>query len=103
MARTRDEKWEGLDRALPNGCIKEPRDLVITDIPIPGHYYGWNSLDRKLLVISIASIKQFFPEDGELPMRNFVSTISKRMAVFPSVPGLDPRGHSLQLVCRMSV
>lgn len=95
VARARGEKWEGLDKPLPGGCIKEPRDLVITDIPIPGYYYGWNSFDRKLLVISVASIKQFFPEDGEIPIGSFVATIAKRMAVFSSVPGLDPRAtHS---------
>ena len=95
LTRTRGEKWEGVDQALPKTCIRESRDLVLTDIPIPGHYYGWNSHDRKLLVISISSVKQFFPVDGELPMGSFVGTMAKRMAVFSSVPELDPRAtHS---------
>lgn len=90
VARAQRREWRGADRTLADGCIKESRDLVITNLPIPGNYYGWNTLDRRLLVISTASVKQFFTEDGVLPIESFIEVMLKRMAVFSTVSKLNP-------------
>jgi hypothetical protein len=96
IAESQGRHWAGADGTLADGCFKGPRDLVVTNLPIPGNYYGWNTVDRRLLVISTASVEQFFTEGEGVPIRAFVGVMLKRMAVFSSVSELDPSAvHSV--------
>lgn len=75
---------------LPNGCIDSPKQFVVTDIPIPGNYYGWNTRNRELLVISTASIEPYFGGVDQHSISDFVETMLMRMAIFSVVSELDP-------------
>ncbi len=80
---------------LPGGRIDTPKQLVVTDIPIPGNYYAWNTPNRELLVISTASVEPFFGGVDQHSISDFVETMLVRMAVFSVVSQLDPSADHL--------
>jgi len=91
LADARGERWTGLSDSPANKRFKGCRDLVITNLPLPGNYYGWNSKDRTLLVISTAPAQYVLSPAGRLTVEDFVARITQRMAVFAVTPRLDPR------------
>ena len=90
LAQMRGEMWRGVSDRLPNRHFEGRRDLIITNIPIPGNFYGWNSKDRNFLLISTAPIAQFFSVEGGLTIEDFIVRLAQRMAVFSLAPSLDP-------------
>ncbi len=91
LAHARSEKWTGLKNSPPQSQLDIPRDLVITNFPIPGNFYAWNSVGRTLLLVSIRSVEHLFPEGENFTITDFVSRMLQRMAIFSVVPDLDPR------------
>lgn len=92
IARARRGRWTGdANRQRPTKRFKEPRDLVLTNIPLPGNLYGWNTKDRSLLIISTASVLQFFGKGATPTLDDFGLRMAQRMAIFSVSPGLDPR------------
>lgn len=84
-----------VDAPLGKGSLLTPRDVVLTDIPIPGNYYGWNTADRSVLVISTSSVSQFFGGKGQSSISAFFRIMLMRMSIFSTVTELDPRiNHS---------
>jgi hypothetical protein len=90
LARSHGEAWQGLSDQLPDPHYKGRRDLVLTNIPLPGNFYAWNSKDRNLLVISIASVNPLFPRDGKPTIEDFVLRMTQRMTIFALISSLDP-------------
>lgn len=41
LTRTRGEPWDGVDEKATKTDRRRPRDLLITNFPIPGNFYGW--------------------------------------------------------------
>lgn len=66
---------------------------MITNVPLPGNYYGWNTRDRILLVISIAPMLNLnlFPIEQRPNMNDFIIRMIQRMAVFAVIPSLNPK------------
>jgi len=94
LAHARNESWSGLSDNPPTKRFKGSRDLVITNLPLPGNFYAWNSKDRTLLVISTAPSQSVLPQGGKLTVEDFVVRITQRMAIFAVTPRLDPsRDH----------
>ena len=90
LARMRGETWQGLSDRLPDIPFKSRREFVITNIPIPGNFYGWNAKDRNFLLISTAPVAQFFSVEGEPTIEDFIVRMAQRMTVFSLIPSLDP-------------
>lgn len=94
LAAARGASWTGLTNNLPNKRFKGNRDLVITNLPLPDNFYGWNSKDRTLLVISTAPADLSIPPGSTVTVEDFVIRIIQRMTVFAVAPSLDPgRDH----------
>jgi hypothetical protein len=91
LAHYRNEPWEGLVDRFPDAKDKNPRDIVLTNVPLPGNFYGWNSKDRTFLVISIAPVLNFFQKDERPNLDDFIIRMLQRMATFAVVPGLNPK------------
>lgn len=83
----------------PNIKDKKTRKIVLTNVPIPGNFYGWNSMDRTLLVISIAPILKLFPVEERPNLDDFIIRMLQRMATFSVVPSLNPKRTHIE-VCR---
>lgn len=90
LTNERNESWKGLDDKLPNPKDKKSRDLVLTNVPIPGNFYAWNSMDRALLVISTVSIFSLFKKEKRPNLDDFVVRMLQRMTTFAIVPDLNP-------------
>jgi hypothetical protein len=91
LADARNESWNGLSDKPSDKRRNRRRDIVITNLPLPGNFYGWNSKDRTLLVISTAPSQYILEPGGELTVDDFVVRILQRMAVFAITPRIDPR------------
>jgi hypothetical protein len=90
VSHARGQTWDGTDKSAAKVSLREPRDLLITDIPIPGNFYGWNSRDRTFLVISPVSVRHLFPGDPEPSIVDFIIRMVQRMAVFSVSPRINP-------------
>ncbi len=91
LALKKGETWQGLSDSLPDPHYKGLRELIITNIPLPGNFYGWNSKDRTLLIVSIYPVIQFFPNDGKPTIEDFIIRMSQRMTIFSIIPNLNPK------------
>jgi len=96
LAQKRGETWQGITDRLPDPDFKGLRELIITNIPLPGNFYGWNSKDRTLLIISICPVIQFFPNDGKPTIEDFIIRMSQRMTIFSIIPNLNPEKVHIQ-------
>ena len=96
LACARGGVWKGLTDKSPYKRFKGRRDLVLTNIPLPDNYYGWNSKDRTILVISIAPILHFFSGEGKPTVDDFIVRMAQRMVIFSAVPSIDPKQAHVQ-------
>jgi hypothetical protein len=97
LAHDRGEVWQGLGDAPPDSDDVRPKDLVVTNIPLPGNFYAWNSRDRRFLLVSTAPVSDLFPSAGGANLGDFVERIAQRLTVFALVPELDPSELHLEL------
>lgn len=85
------------DEGAPSGDRDLPRAVVVTAYPLPGNFYAWNTRNRRLLVISTASVEEIIEEEDGIELADFVVRILQRMVIFSTVPTLDPlRTHTEQ-------
>lgn len=72
-----------------------PIDLVLTNVPLPGYFYAWQTPDRRLVVVSTASVGHLFKTEGVPNLGDFVVRMCQRMALFADVSELEPREDHL--------